>query len=450
MGTMTLPFKRVLSAALLVALLLAPTASVSASTSTFATMASPIPASTTPHALGDDKINKVLDITQAGQYMFYGGYFSKAANPQKTSTFTCNNLIIQNLSTGATSCPISFDGQVTALYTYPGNQYVYAGGMFSHVVVNGKTYSRKNVVKISVATMNVDTSFDAQVLGHSVTDVQAIGGHLILAGDFKSVRGVAKVGLASVYYITGGLTGYLNAISVAGTLGVNTGPTGVDRIAISPLHNRAMIIGNFTSISGKPHYRAASLLLGQNNATLSNWYAPSLASECSPNTPAYTRDIDFSPNGQEFALATTGARMKYPLLCDTVSMWPVSDSTNAQPRWIDYTPVDTLQSVLHTGIAVYVGGHQKAHNTMLYVNGVRQNVPEHPVSGIAALNATTGRAYNWPAGRDRGEGAKKLLAVQADAYHRAGVYVGSDTEWWYNSNGDRAYNRERIAFLPLQ
>ncbi len=429
------------------AMLCMPPATASASPITFDSLVSPVPAATTPHALGEDVTNRVLDITQAGKYMFYSGNFNKAANPQKKATISCGNLIVQNLANGATTCPVLFDNEVTSLYTLPGNKYVYAGGKFSNVTVKGKKYARKNLVKIVVATMTVDPSFDAKITGHSVSDLQGIGDNLIVAGDFATIRGVKRPALASVLPATGALTQYMN-VPVTGVVASNAGLTSVDRVALSPLGNRAMIIGNFIAVGGKEHYRAASLLLSKSGASVSDWNAPLLKESCKPYMPSYTRDIDFSPDGTQFVLGTTGGMMTYPLLCDTVSAWNVSDDSNAQPHWIDYAFTDTIQSVLHTGTIVYAGGHERAHNAMLYVDGVRQAVPTRWVSGMGALNAATGEAYAWGAGRDRGEGVKKLLAVTADAYHSAGIYVGNDTEWWYDSTGARVYNRERIAFLP--
>jgi hypothetical protein len=441
--------RNVLGAFLLITTLVLSTVPVSAATS-FSALAQPVPAANmTPHALGEDKINGVYEIAQAGRYMLYGGKFAQATSASGASSFSCGNFMLQDMTSHTSSCPIKFNGPVQAITVLPNNQAAFIGGQFTSVTSGGITHKRINVVKVNLATMTIDTSFDAKVTGGTVSDLHFIGTNLILCGSFKTVQGVARPALATVTHANGTLTNFIN-VSVSGSVASNAGAVQVYRMAINPQNSRAMIIGNFLKVAGKSHPRAASIIIGTASTSVSNWYAPVLANACAKKLPDYMRDVDFSPNGAEFVMGTTGGITKAPLLCDTVSMWPSTDSLNAQPRWVNYTPADTIHSVIHTGAIVYAGGHQKAHNTLLYVNGVKQNVAVVRTSGIGAINATSGKAYAWAAGRDRGEGAKKLLAVQADAYHPAGIYVGNDTEWWYDSGGNRVYKRERIAFLPVQ
>jgi hypothetical protein len=412
------------------------------------------PDSSTPHALGTDQSNTVADIVQAGNKMFYGGYFAQAASPDRAQTISCGHLIMQDLRTGKSSCPIRFNDRVEALIASADGRFLYVGGQFTAVIANGKTYPRVGVTRIDTATMTV-TPFDIHLPSGQVNDLKIIGRSLVVAGSFTRVQGVARRALATVSASTGKLNNLIN-FTITGTLAENAGATKVYRIAINPQNNRAIIMGNFTRVGGVIHLRAAMIRIGSTSSNLSSWYAPTLSQPCASKIPAYIRDIDFSPDGSEFAMATTGGRFRYPKVCDAVSLWPTNDSSRASPKWVDYTPNDTLHSVVHTGLVVYAAGHEKAHNTKLYLNGRQVSTeiaPEVKVSGITALYATSGKVAPknvfW-AGRDRGEGARKLYVVPADAYHPAGIYVGSDTEWWYNKAGDRTYRRERIAFLPMQ
>ena len=95
-------------------------------------------------------------------------------------------------------------------------------------------------------------------------------------------------------------------------------------------------------------------------ASLANWqtdlYAP-LCFDWAFDT--YMRDVEFSPDGSYFAIASTGGGVT-GTLCDTVARWN-TDATGSglEPEWVDVSGGDTLWGLALTGTAVYVGGHQR-------------------------------------------------------------------------------------------
>ncbi len=95
------------------------------------------------------------------------------------------------------------------------------------------------------------------------------------------------------------------------------------------------------------------------SAAVRNWSTPRFEPDCSPQFLTYVHDVDFSPDGAYFVVVTTGGTPPNRL-CDSASRWETAPTgCNLQPTWIDYTGGDTLWSVAITGVAVYVGGHQR-------------------------------------------------------------------------------------------
>ena len=161
---------------------------------------------------------------------------------------------------------------------------------------------------------------------------------------------------------------------------------------------------------------------------MANWETERYVPACSSHFSNYIRDVDFSPDGSYFVVATTGATAiafgGTPLsgpLCDSSARWETSATGTAlQPTWVDHTGGDTNYSVAITGTAVYLGGHQRWQNNYwgsdsLRPGGVRR-------AGIAAVSPLNGIPFSWNPTRVRGLGAQALLATTD------GLYVGSDTD----------------------
>src|SRR4029079_8642303 len=151
-------------------------------------------------------------------------------------------------------------------------------------------------------------------------------------------------------------------IPISGTVADNAGPTDVYRFAVNAAGTKLVAVGNFTSVGGRPQYRAFMADLGTSSASLNGWsYAP-LANSCRVGSPAaYLRDVDFSPDGSYFVIVATGY---IPFsggvgrdLCDSASRFETNITSPFRPTWINYSGGDTFHSVAATGAAVYVQGH---------------------------------------------------------------------------------------------
>jgi hypothetical protein len=151
------------------------------------------------------------------------------------------------------------------------------------------------------------------------------------------------------------------------------------------------------------------------------------------------RDVDFSPDGKYFVMVATG---NVPLtgqvgtaICDAAARFETSLPNPTRPSWINYTGGDTLHSVVVTGAAVYVQGHNRWLNNPLG----RSVAGPGAVSrrGIGAIDPRTGLATSWDPTKTRGIGGMDLYATPQ------GLWVASDSE---QIGGE---THKRIAFFPL-
>ena len=205
-----------------------------------------------------------------------------------------------------------------------------------------------------------------------------------------------------------------------------------------------VVIGSFTSIGGQPRQQAAMLNLGSTAATLSPWYSTRWNEDCNSNLQWYTRDVDFSPTGNAFAIVTTGAG--YPgtiKLCDTVTRWAVVDAGNQQPVWINDSGGDTFHSVNFTDKGVFVSGHFR------WLDNPQGRDFKGPGAvdrlGIGAIDPVTGKALTWNPGKsvEGGEGGYDLY------FTSRGLWVGHfEMYLGRNNSGTGGELHEGLGLLP--
>jgi len=362
------------------------------------------PADWTPR-LPVDSTSAVYVFRQVGTSMYVGGAFATLGGAPRS------NVAAFDATTGALlGFAPSVNGAVWAVVPTPDGQLV-LGGTFTSV--NG--VARVGLAKVNATTGALDPTF-APTLGGKVSDGQLVGGRLIVSGTFGKR-------LAALDPVTGSDTGYLN-LGVSGTLASNAGPTEVYRFAVDPQGTHLVAIGNFTTVAGQGRARAFMVTLGTTAGSLNAWYYPPLTRMCqAASLPDYMRDVDFSPDGSYFVFASTGFVSQSGdlglSLCDAAARFETLNASPTRPTWINYTGGDTLHSVVVTGAAVYVGGHERWINNPQGKDNAGPGALSRP--GIGAINPTTGLALTWDPRRARGVGAKALYATSA------GLWVGSDT-----------------------
>jgi hypothetical protein len=288
-------------------------------------------------------------------------------------------------------------------------------------------------VKLNRRTGALDPTFNPVITSGRVTEIRLFEGRLIVGGSFPKR-------LMALNRRTGANTGYID-LGISGSVASNAGPTDVYRFAVTPDRNRLVAIGNFTSVSGQPRRQAFMARLRERSATLSPWHPPALDLSCSGiGTPAYLRDVDFSPGGNYFVVVSAGV---FPLsgdigksICDASARFETADETSTTaPTWINYTGGDTLHSTAVTGAAVYVQGHQRWLDNPFGRNDPGPGAVDRP--GIGAIDPVTGKALSWNPTKTRGVGGRDFLATPD------GLWVASD------GNLFAGEFRAGIAFCPL-
>jgi PKD repeat protein len=460
------PFRRtMLSLGVLVSMLAAPLVALNAGGSSWAAggpttpqnqLVSAVPAAGTPNVVDGE----VLTFAQVGTTMVAGGTFTQVQNSAGTTTYARPHIVAFDATTGAvnTAFAPNLNGEVDALLAGPVPGTVYVGGLFS--TDNGAAVP--NLVLLNVSDGSRVAGFAPGAMSKGVMTVRLVGSQLVIGGNFTSVGGTARGGLASLNPSTGAVTSFL-ATSVTGHhnfghvsaaelaainfpgIHVAEGNTGVARIAINPQGTRMVVIGNFDTVGGLARDQIAVFNLSATAATIDpNWKTTRFSDACFWFTfDSWIRDVDFSPDGTYFAVAAAGGHdvllPEAATTCDTITRWETSASgQNLQPTWMASSGSDSFFSVAVTGPAVYGAGHPRWLNNPLASDNKGGGAVARP--GIVALDPVNGLPYTWNPGREpRGHGTQGMLATAA------GLWIGSDTDWI----GNQQYKRRKIAFFPL-
>ncbi|GAA1522659.1 PKD domain-containing protein [Nocardioides humi] len=398
---------------------------------------SAVPA-TTPNIID----GRTYAIAEVGSKVFVGGTFTVTKNSGTGGEIPTPYLLRYDRGTGLvdTAFAPALDGSVTAIAPTPDGTALFVSGTFK---LAGTTKVR-NLIKIDTSTGALVPGFKNPSPNGGVLDIALVGNRILMAGSFTTVNTLPRGGLASLNATTGAVDDYL-AINVATNhnwpSGTAKAPVGVAKLSASPDGSRLVAIGNFRYADAFDRDQVMMIRLGADAATVDPaWRTLRYTPACQKNAfDSYVRDVDFSPDGSYFVVATSGAGYN-GTLCDSAARWDVAVTGQAvEPTWVAATGQDSLLSVAVADNAVYVGGHQKWMNAIQ--SGADEQAGQVPRPGLAALDPLSGIPLSWNPGRHpRGVGAEELLATDN------GLYVGSDTEYI----GNREYRRARLAFFPVE
>lgn len=396
-----------------------------------------VPSKRTPWVL-DGEVTKVVGV---GDVMIAGGLFTQVTDPMNGTPYTRQNLFAFDATTGLVSQTFNpmVDGQVQQLLPGPTPGTVYVAGDFTKI--NGK--GPNHLQLLDVQTGLAVPSFHAPSTNGGIETMDLLpDNRLFIGGFFDRIGGVAHGQLATLNASTGALDPFLDLV-VAGHHN-NTGsgaqaPVGPRESGVTPVGDRLVVVGNFRTVGGLDRDQIVMLDLTGPTAVVSTaWYTTQYTPICSPRAfDSYMRDVEMSPDGSFFVVASTGGPHS-GTLCDTAARFETyAVGISLTPTWTDTSGGDTLWGVEITRSAVYVGGHNRWMNNPSGSDRAAQGAVPRP--GLAALDPETGVPLRWNPGRNpRGEAAYEIYETDA------GVWVVSDTDWI----GNRRYQRPRIAFFP--
>jgi hypothetical protein len=375
-------------------------------------------------------------LAQAGSTMVAGGSFTQVRNHDSTTTLTRNNLFSFNATTGVvnTTFAPNVDGLIYTLAISADGLNVYIGGEFTHV--NG--VSAVGLAEVSLATGALVATFKPGLDGRVLT-MKLIGSKLYIGGGFTHVSGQAIGQLARINALTGAPDSTFKASFTGTNNPANPGPPLIVKMDIAPNGTRLVAIGNFMQVNGVTEPQIAQFDVSGATAALFSWETDRFSAPCSSSYETYMHDVEFSPDGSYFVVATTGGGYNGKVTsigCDSASRWEtISTGTAVKPTWIDFAGNDTLWSIAVTGTAVYTGGHNRWMNNAYGSDSAGPGAVSRP--GLSALDPLTGVPFTWNPTRTTGVGVFDLLATST------GLWIGDDTD----SVGHEIHYK--LAFFPL-
>ena len=395
----------------------------------YSTVVSATPANNTPHVL--DGI--VFSIAEVGDLIVLGGNFTQVQAASGGPVLNRSRIVAFNKNTGtiSTSFNPTFNSTVRALVAAPDGNSIYVGGQFG--TLNGS--STPKVLRLNITNGQRISQFNTGQINAVVHDINLVDDRLFFGGEFTTVAGQSRQGLAEVNATTGALS---NRTVLPFTGQHRGGNTFVHKFDVDNAGEKLVATGNFMEVDGEDRAQVSMLDISGQQTTLADWKTDRWKPNCYPSFAYYLNDLDFAPDGSYFALSSMGGfGSGAPSLCDSISRWQSDDTgQNVNPVWVDYTGGDSVYAVEATQHTIYFGGHMRWVNNPFRADAAGQGAVGR--EGIGALSASNGMPIDWNPGRDRGRGVFDLMATEQ------GLWVGSDTD-----RIARYVYKGRIALFPL-
>ncbi|ONI67685.1 hypothetical protein BWI15_31810 [Kribbella sp. ALI-6-A] len=301
---------------------------------------------------------EIWDIEVVGNRVYVAGGFTSLRNNASGNTTTVNQAQIAafSLSTGlidTTFRPVIGNGGVEAVEASPDGTKLYIAGNFG--TVNGLT--RKGIARIDPVTGAPVTGFVADA-NAKPQELAVTNSTVYVGGRFTAINGAPRGALAALDGNTGAVrTDFVNDVS--GGIGAN-GDFTVQRLKLSPDLGRLLVVHTGRQINGQDRYGVA--LINARTQKLLPW-----RTRLWDDNLQFVGGIqriyggDISPDGTYFAV-TSGSGGDRPPINDTVVAYPMEGGDNVQPLWISRL-FDSVYSIAIAEKAIYVGGHFAWHES---------------------------------------------------------------------------------------
>ena len=317
--------------------------------------------SSAPEASWIPTNGRVYAIVSDGQRVYLGGTFTRVKDPVTGKSVVRNRLAAFDATTGALdlSWNPNADGGVRALALGTGGT-LYVGGSFSQV--GGQAATRLAQLDASGAAL---PDFTAAASGE-VRDLVVTTDALYVAGNFGTVSGLPRVGVAKLNPATGSVTAW-NA---------RVGQGRVVALALSESQQELVIGGNFKRVAGAEVWFLASVDLA--TAARTSLDGGGVGSDDDVWTPQRVCDtcnlLDVAvDSGSVYGASAGGGGGR-------AAAW--SAITDGRARWIVRGDGDVQAVAVRDGV-VYAGGHME---------GEFGPVERHQ---LAAVDAATGAVLDY-------------------------------------------------------
>ncbi len=396
---------------------------------------------------------EITDIAYIGNRVFIAGTFTSIRNNTTTNTTTVAqpSLAAYNIDTGLIDTafrPVFGGGGVEEVEASPDGTKLFIVGRFNSV--NGVT--KRKVASINPTTGATITGFTANTGGPGpATSVEATNTTVYIGGQFTTVNGTARVGLAAVNSTTGAVVTAFNN-NMSGGIGTN-GTLTVQALVLTHDDTKLLVVHTGRQIAGQDRYGVGLI------STVTNQLLPWRTRLWDENLQfvggiqrAYAGDI--APNDQYFVV-TSGSGGDRPPISDTAVAFPLNGNDNIQPLWVSRL-FDSVYSVAITETAVYLGGHFNYMESPTAPDpwpgldnvgyGQGQGLAGYGLGDdivirdhIGAVDPATGKALEWSPGSNSFEGNKAMLATPrglfagGDAGIQGGASVGRVAFYDFNS-----------------
>jgi hypothetical protein len=402
----------------------------------------------TPHfsVLDTNPVEQIRQLVQCGGTMYAVGSFYKIYGEGLPAGGATRQNIFSFSATApftVTSWAPNVNGIVNSIAFNNGNcSDAYIGGQFTSI--NGTAV--KNIAEINTTTGVVVKSF-AHNASAQVETLQAVGGHLLVGGYYKTINGSSAVPGNPTYdpYMTslnlnptssnpttGKDDGFVH-LNISGHYqysGVSANSTRVYNQALSNRGTLDLVMGDFTSVGGQPRQQIFMLNLGTSPATVTGWTSSEFNGHCADSEPFYVQSASWSSNDSTVYIATTGRQppgTKLPGgLCDAAVAFPATQPfQSVSHSWRNYTGCDSLFSTAADPSTAYFAGHERWSMNPNGCNGAGAGAYTAP--GMEGLEPSTGALYVNPKAtasayyeHSRGLGADDMLITSA------GLWIASD------------------------